>query len=430
MPSRTERTWGKHMGENIRLSIKGILSHKLRSFLTMLGIIVGIAAIIAVVSTIKGTNEQIKNNLIGDGTNTVTVTLNNNGYPMDFQYETLPGAMPAFDESVREELAAIPKAENVSFIYMREYCDSLFYKNNNLSGCRVYGIDGHYFETAGLQITSGTGFSARDIASGRKIAIVDETAINTGFEGTNPIGKTLDIFGEPFTVVGVCGKKSQFEPVIETEQDYYMYTDMRAGSVYIPSGSWPVAFQYDEPYTVVLKAASTDDMTTVGKKAEDILNGYLSFPEGVDIKYKSNDLEEAASQIQQLSASTNTLLIGIACISLLVGGIGVMNIMLVSVTERTREIGLKKALGAKKRQIRGQFLTEAVILSGLGGVIGVVVGIILAKVVSVVALIPVAISTPAVIIAVVFSMAIGIIFGLAPSIQASNLNPIDALRYE
>ena len=116
------------MGENIRLSVKGILSHKLRSFLTMLGIIVGIAAIIAVVSTIKGTNEQIKNNLIGDGTNTVTVTLNNNGYPMDLQYETLPGAMPALDESVRQELAAVPKVENVSFIHTREYCDSLFYR--------------------------------------------------------------------------------------------------------------------------------------------------------------------------------------------------------------------------------------------------------------------------------------------------------------
>ena len=124
------------------------------------------------------------------------------------------------------------------------------------------------------------------------------------------------------------------------------------------------------------------------------------------------------------------MLVGIALISLLVGGIGVMNIMLVSVTERTREIGLKKALGAKKRTIRGQFLTEAAMLSVLGGILGVIVGIILAKVISQIAQVPTAISVPAILVSVGFSMVIGIVFGLVPSVKASNLNPIDALRYE
>ena len=148
------------------------------------------------------------------------------------------------------------------------------------------------------------------------------------------------------------------------------------------------------------------------------------------IKYKSEDLLEQAKQIQQLSQSTNTMLIWIAGISLLVGGIGVMNIMLVSVTERTSEIGLKKAIGARKNIILGQFLTEASVLTSIGGIIGVVLGIILSKVVAQVSGAPTAISIPAIIGSVVFSMLIGLIFGLLPSVKAANLNPIDALRSE
>ena len=141
-------------------------------------------------------------------------------------------------------------------------------------------------------------------------------------------------------------------------------------------------------------------------------------------------LVQEAAQIQQLSNSTNTMLIGIASISLLVGGIGVMNIMLVSVTERTREIGLKKALGARKRRILGQFLTEAAMLSLIGGILGIGLGIGLSRLISILAGVPVAISTPAILIAVLFSMFVGIVFGLVPSIKASNLNPIEALGYE
>ena len=148
------------------------------------------------------------------------------------------------------------------------------------------------------------------------------------------------------------------------------------------------------------------------------------------IKYKRENTLEKVKALQELSNTTSQQLIWIASISLIVGGIGVMNIMLVSVTERTREIGLKKALGARKRAILGQFLTEAAVLTSLGGILGVGAGIGLAYFISNVASVPVAISIPAIVVSVVFSMLIGIIFGLLPSVKASNLNPIDALRYE
>ena len=170
-------------------------------------------------------------------------------------------------------------------------------------------------------------------------------------------------------------------------------------------------------------------MTEVGKGAADILNGYITSDTDT-VKYAAQDLLEQAKELQQLSASTNMMLIWIAGISLLVGGIGVMNIMLVSVTERTSEIGLKKAIGAGKGAILGQFLTEAVVLTSLGGLLGVIVGVILSKVISTLNGSPTSISPASAVLAVIFSMAIGIIFGLLPSYKAANLNPIDALRHE
>ena len=419
------------MAEDLKLSFKGIWSHRLRSFLTMLGIIVGVAAVIAVVSTISGTNEQIKNNLIGDGTNTVTIQVYQNGWAMDFSYGDVPEGIPEFDESILDEIREVDHVVNASLIHRRDYVD-LYYLNNELSGSMVYGIDANYLETAGYQIISGRGFSGNELNGQKKVVLIDETIKESAFDGVDPLGKTLEIQGEPFVVIGIVDKKSEFEPVIKNVQDYYTYMGDTRGAVYIPDHMWPLVFRYDEPKTLIVKATSTDDMAAVGKKSEDILNKYLHVPESTENapKYQSNNLAQAASELQQLSSSTNILLIGIASISLLVGGIGVMNIMLVSVTERTREIGIKKALGARKSRIRRQFLMEAVILSGIGGILGVVVGIILAKIISVVAMIPTAINVPSIIIAVVFSMVIGIIFGMVPSIKASNLNPIDALGYE
>ena len=417
------------MLEHIRLSFQGIWSHKMRSFLTMLGIIIGIAAIIAIVSTIQGTNEQIKENLIGSGENTVEVSLYQGEWEYEMEYSGAPEGVPLVSDSVLEEIREISHVENVATYLQRQDYSGVYYLNTSLSGGYVVGIDKNYFDTCNYIVKDGRGFCDSDFADYRKVAILDSDSSSALFQGEDPLGKTIEIQKEPYTVIGVVTKAKTFEPVINSIDDYYTYAQESAGSVYVPDTTWPTIYQYDEPQNVVVRVDSTDNMTSVGKSCADTLNSYLSVKDDT-IKYKAKDLLEQAQQIQELSSSTNTMLIWIAGISLIVGGIGVMNIMLVSVTERTQEIGLKKAIGARKSRILGQFLTEAAVLTSLGGILGVIAGTVLAQVISYVTTTPVAISIPAAIIAVLFSMVIGIVFGVFPSYKAANLNPIDALRHE
>ena len=415
------------MIENIRLSFQGIWSHKLRSILTMLGIIIGIAAIITIVSTIKGTNEQIKENLIGAGNNVVTVKLNQSGYPYDMSWNDIPDGVRTITEETRQELEAISGVEKASLYLSRSYADMVYYGNTQFNG-EMYGIDQHFLNVYGYQVKSGRGFTASDYSHFRKVVLVDTKAVTNLFGGTDPIGQSIELQGDVFTVVGVVALSEEFVPTINSINDYYMYADTSSGAVYLPSAVWPTAFQFDEPQHVAIKVENTDIMTAVGKDAADLLTDRQITQTESNFDYRSQDMLEQAQQLQSMSESTNTQLIWIASISLLVGGIGVMNIMLVSVTERTAEIGLKKAIGAKKRRIRLQFLTEAAVLTSLGGIIGVASGVGLAELISQMMQIPVSISIPAIIIAVVFSMVIGVIFGLLPAIKAANLNPIEALR--
>ena len=417
------------MIENIRLSFQGIWSHKMRSFLTMLGIIIGIASIISIVSTIKGTNEQIKKNLIGSGTNTVQIQLYQGDYQYEMLYNGLPDGIPVRDETTMEKIKSVKNVEDAAFYTSRsDYNNSVYYGNNGISGSQVFGVDNSYFTTNGLVLKSGRTFVDSDFTDFHAAAIIDADTADSLFDGENPIGKTIEISGIPFTVVGIVDEDSKFEPVINSIDEYYTYySDSSASRIFVPSSMWPALYSFDEPQNVAIRVSNTEAMTDAGKAVAEIMNTNVTNSE---IKYQAQDLLKQAQDLQDLSSSTNSQLIWIASISLLVGGIGVMNIMLVSVTERTREIGLKNAIGAKKSRILWQFLTEAAVLTSLGGIVGVGAGIGLAEIISRVTSAPVAISVPSIIIAVVFSMVIGIIFGLLPSFKAANLNPIDALRHE
>ena len=417
------------MVENIRLALQGVWSHKLRSVLTMLGIIIGIAAIITIVSTIQGTNEQIKENLIGAGNNVVTVQLNQDGNPYDLSWNPIPTGVRTITEETRQELEKLRGVERVSLYCERNYSDGNYYLNTNFNG-NLRGIDENYLSVYGYRVKSGRGFTQKDFAEYRKVALVDAKAVSTLFGGEDPVNKNLELQGEVFTVVGVVTLSEDFAPTINSMNDYYMYADTSSGTVFVPLTVWPSIYQFDEPQSVAVKVDSTDSMTSAGKSAADLLTDKQIMGTNSKLDYRSQDMLEQAQQLQQMSQATNTQLIWIASISLLVGGIGVMNIMLVSVTERTSEIGLKKAIGAKKRRILMQFLTEAAVLTSIGGLVGVVSGIAMAELISRMMQIPVSISIPAIAIAVVFSTLIGVVFGLLPATQAANLNPIEALRRE
>jgi putative ABC transport system permease protein len=415
------------MLENINLAFQGVWSHKLRSFLTMLGIIIGIAAIITIVSTIKGTNEQIKQNLIGAGNNVVNVTLMQDNNQMDFSYASVPQGISMITSEMRDEIDKLDKVQESSLYYSRSWADGVYVGNSSFNG-NIYGGDSHFLSVEGYMVNYGRGFIDSDFTTGRKVVLIDANTAQSLFQGQNPIGGTIEIKGEPFVVVGVVSQKTTSEPVINSVNDYYMYSGNTSGVIIIPDACWPIVYRYDEPLSVAVRATSTNDMTEAGNNVAKYLNENVVSTD--KCKYQAKDLLQQAADLQSLSETTNKQLIWIAAISLVVGGIGVMNIMLVSVTERTREIGLKIAIGAQQSRILWQFLTEAAVLTSLGGILGVACGIGLAYMLSSIMGTPVAISVGACAVAVAFSMIIGVVFGLMPAVKASKLNPIEALRRE
>ena len=303
----------------------------------------------------------------------------------------------------------------------------MYVGNSSFNG-NIYGGDSHFLSVEGYMVNYGRGFIDSDFTTSRKVVLIDANTAQSLFQGQNPIGGTIEIKGEPFVVVGVVSQKTTSEPVINSVNDYYMYSGNTSGVIIIPAACWPIVYRYDEPLSVAVRATSTNDMTEAGNNVAKYLNENVVSTD--KCKYQAKDLLQQAADLQSLSETTNKQLIWIAAISLVVGGIGVMNIMLVSVTERTREIGLKIAIGAQQSRILWQFLTEAAVLTSLGGILGVACGIGLAYMLSSIMGTPVAISVGACAVAVAFSMIIGVVFGLMPAVKASKLNPIEALRRE
>ena len=417
------------MLENIREAFDGIRSHKLRSALTMLGIIIGIASIIAISSTIMGTNEQIKQNLVGSGSNVVTVRLYQGDYPFESSWTSVPDYVPALTQETLEVIRSADKIVSASYFMQRDAYGQIWNGNKALSSGTIYGVDDAYLGVQGYTVRAGRGFTESDFTGFRKVALIDESVSSALFAGENPVGKPIEIRGEPYTVIGEFTRASAFKPTVNTLDDYFTYNTSSGGKVLIPMSTWPVLFRYDEPVSLALRAVNTDAMTDAGRKAEELLNATIT-KEDAEVRYKSENRLEQAKNLQELSNATNRQLILVAGISLIVGGIGVMNIMLVSVTERTPEIGLKKALGARRRRISAQFLIEAGVLTCLGGILGVLVGVGLAYGISKMSGVPIFISWYIVAATVVFSFIIGMVFGAVPAYRAARLDPIEALRHE
>ena len=401
------------MTENIRLAIQAIYQHRLRSLLTMLGIIVGIASIISIVSIINGNTENMKKQLIGGDTNSMRIEYDARSAFLageSGRNDRLPDYAPQLSEGELQKLLTIDHAKNVSLFYE---ANLTVFQRDQQTDTTVLGMDRGFFEILPHTILAGRAMTETELQTQKQVAVITKDLAEIFFSYRDPINQLIEINGTPFRIVGVA--------VSDTEQLSGKY-------VFIPRGSQSfVEGKLNQRPTVLFQATNADVLESAVVQASHELT--KSIPPS-DFVFSIRNYDEVQKMTDDINRSNMILLGGIASISLLVGGIGVMNTMLVSVTERTREIGLKKALGAKRKVILQQFLTEAIALSVIGGLIGIIVGLLISLIALRQLEYPMTISLLSILISVSFSMLIGTIFGYLPAYKASKLKPIEALRYE
>ena len=394
------------MKETITSAFTSIFANRMRSFLTVLGIVIGVMSVILLIAMVTGLKTYITGQIQGLGSNLLFVI------PGRIGGARSPGGVQA-NRLVYNDAATLRRSlsneAEISAAIQRNA--TLKYGNKLDKGVAVFGVEANYSKIISIKILKGRFFKESEQSSNRKVAVIGLTVESNLFGEANAIGKLIDVAGQRYTVIGVLDKRGS---IFGIDQD---------NGIYIPFTTAQKQFGIDRLNTIYISAANSNNVKTVQGKATDILKKRLSEDE-----FTVQSQEQALSTISQITGVLTWALGGVAAISLLVGGIGVMNIMLVSVTERTREIGLRKALGATPANIRNQFLIEALTLSGLGGIIGIALGFGISLIIgqfftTTVPLWSVALSFG-------FSMLVGVVFGVAPAIRAAKLDPITALRYE
>ena len=384
----------------IKMALESIFSNKMRSFLTTLGIIIGVAAVIALVSVVDSVTNMITDTLASMGTNNINVMITGKGTTKELEVEDVVEFIeenPDFYDGVAPNLSSSVKVK---------------YGNQNID-TSLTGTTVTYKEVE-TDVQKGRFFNAFDVESKQKVAVIGTYVKNKIFGEEEAIGNRIKINGEVFDVIGILEER---QGSAQSGSD---------DTIIIPYTTATMLLKDTKVKTYVVKGSSSSNT----KQAKEKLSKFLKTKLGTDEAFIAISQDEILSQVNTITGTMSMMLGGIAAISLIVGGIGIMNIMLVSVTERTREIGIRKAIGAKRRSILIQFLIESIILSLLGGIIGIGLGWTLTKIIGVVIDVETTVSTGVILFSMGFSTAIGIFFGLYPANKASKLNPIDALRYE
>lgn len=385
-----------------KMALKSIQSNKFRSFLTMLGVIIGVSSVIAAVAFAQGSTKSITDSIQGLGTNLIQISITGRNSNINLTYDDLTnfadnngGEISAIAPTVSGSVTVKVGAKTRSTSLVGSTADIALVKSMSVQEGRfLLDFDNEYLQ---------------------KVAIIGTAVVNDVFNGSNPVGQNIKINGQVFKVVGVLSQKDGGQDQGDDDQ------------VIIPLSTAQKLMQTSIIKNFAIQASSADVVNDVMDKLTTFLTS----------KYKNTNAFRVFNQAQMLSTlSTVTgsmmlILGGIAAISLIVGGIGIMNIMLVSVTERTREIGIRKAIGAKKKSILVQFLIEALMVTGIGGLIGVLIGIsIIHFVIGGFKIEPEVYSMQWIIVSFGISLVVGVVFGMFPAYKAANLNPIEALRFE
>ncbi len=399
----------------LRIAVRALRRNTLRTLLTMLGIIIGVAAVIATVSIGNGAKSQVEAQIASLGQNVILIMSGNvsrGGFRMGFGSA---GTLTRDDyDAMRREIPAL----NGLSPEVNAFAQVAAGNQNNY--VQIKGVGAEYLTVRSWDLTFGQNFSEQDVRTANKVALIGKTTANTLFGDADPVGQIIRIKSAPFTIVGALASKGS--SMMGSDQDDVVLVPYTSAMKRLTG-----ATTFRSIYAQVADARS---LAAAYSQITDLLHQRHRIGEGRDDDFFIQTQQEIADRVTAVSSTMTVLLGSVAGVSLLVGGIGIMNIMLVSVTERTREIGVRLAVGARGRDILLQFLIEAVTLSVVGGTLGILSGIVGSRVISAKLSWPTLISADSIVVAFVVSAVIGIFFGFYPAHKAAELDPIDALRYE
>ncbi|MGI9474507.1 MAG: ABC transporter permease [Rubripirellula sp.] len=407
----------------VRIALRSLAKNRMRAALTTLGVVIGIAAVTAMVSIGQSATNLVRGELEGLGTNVIIVLprMMRRGGVQDIQSVTLNAAD---SDAIQSECPAVLASSGLV-----GFSNQVVYGGVNWQPKEQLGVGTEYLTVRSWQIRRGGFFGSREVRSADKVCVIGQTLVAKLFQTIDPIGEKIRIGNIPFRVIGILESKGA--NMVGEDQDDVLLVPYTSVQKRIHGN------QFKSVHAIMASARSPELAASATSEIRQLLRERHDIAPGRPADFEVQSTTEIADVLGVITGSMTAMLASIAAISLAVGGVGIMNIMLVSVTERTREIGVRMAVGARGRDILRQFLIEAVVLSIIGGTIGLIVGI--GGSISVIALInawspgtdwPVSVSIPAAIIAIAFSAGVGIFFGYYPARKASKLDPIDALRYE